>query len=159
MKKILLLSIILISISSFGQNNIETAFDFWVGNWEAKWLKPDSSFQFGTNQISKVLDGKVIEENFQSPDQNFKGKSLSVYNPNKKTWHQAWADNQGSYYDFLGIIEPNRKIFTTDTSKTIIQRMVFHKIEQDSFIWDWETSKDGGKTYQLTWQIFYSRAN
>lgn len=157
MKQLTVALLILTTITLIGQSKPENAFDFWVGEWEAKWYKPDSSFAYGSNSITKVLDGKVVEENFHSPSQNFKGKSLSVYNPAKKTWHQAWADNQGGYYDFIGLFDGDRKIFATDTSKNTIQRMVFYNIKTDSFTWDWEISKDGGETYQLSWRIFYTR--
>lgn len=159
MKRVFTISLLLITSLLFSQEKPENAFDFWIGEWEAKWYKPDSSFDYGSNSISKILSGKVVEENFSSPSQNFLGKSLSVYNPTRKTWHQAWADNQGGYYDFIGLFDGDRKIFSTDTSKQVIQRMVFYNIEDDSFSWDWETSKDGGKTYALSWRIFYTRKN
>lgn len=159
MKNYLIILLLFLSSSIYCQDNSETTFDFWLGDWEAKWYNPDSSIIYGSNSITKILDGKVIEENFISPTQNFKGKSLSVYNPIRKSWHQAWTDNQGGYYDFIGLFEKDRRIFSTDTSKKIIQRMVFYNIQKDSFSWDWESSRDAGKTYQLSWRIFYTRKN
>jgi hypothetical protein len=35
--------------------------------------------------------------------------------------------------------------------------MVFYNIKADSFTWDWETSKDGGENFQLSWRISYQR--
>ena len=87
--------------------------------------------------------------------------SISVFIPNKKEWHQAWADNQGGYIDLIGEIEGDKKVFktkpVTNGDKIIMQRMVFYNIKKDKFTWDWEGTQDGGKSWNLQWRINYSR--
>lgn len=145
----------------------ETYFDFWVGTWDATWDNGDSTIGRGTNNIHKALDGKVIQEDFKITDggknTGFTGRSLSVYNPVRKTWHQAWVDNQGGYYNLLGVIDGEKRIFQTTprrikNGKLLQQRMVFYDIKNDSFTWDWESSLDGGETWNLNWRIQYTRA-
>jgi hypothetical protein len=137
-----------------------TLFDFWVGEWDASWVNADGTTSKGTNSIKKILDGKVIEENFRDP-QGLKGISISVYNSANKTWHQAWADNQGGYYDFVGEIDGEKRIFRTPTKevkgKLVTERMVFYSITPKSMMWDWELSVDGGKTWKLQWRISYKK--
>jgi hypothetical protein len=137
------------------------AFDFWVGDWEVHWQNPDSSFTYGSNLIEKILDGTVIQENFNDSISGFKGTSISVFSSADSTWHQAWADNAGGYFDFYGIIEGETRIFQTKgkdlNGVVFLQRMVFSDIKNDSFTWNWENSKDGGETWTLVWQIFYNR--
>ena len=118
----------------------------------------------GKNHIFRVLDGKVLEENFAitaGKQAGFKGKSLSVYNPTTKVWRQAWTDNQGGYFDFYGSIDGEKKMFATQPrekdGKIIQQRMVFYNINLDKFTWDWEGTTDGGKTWNLLWRINYTR--
>ena len=143
----------------------ETYFDFWVGNWELTWQHSDGTEGTGTNLIEKTLDGVVIQENFRALTGAYggmKGTSLSVYNPQTKTWKQAWADNQGSYFDFTGVVENGQRIFQTEEQtladgRTLIQRMRFYDIEQDNLKWDWESSFDGGVTWTLNWRIFYRK--
>lgn len=143
----------------------ESYFDFWVGNWELTWETPDGIEGTGTNLIEKTLDGVVIQENFRALTGTYagmKGTSLSVYNPQTQTWKQAWADNQGSYFDFTGITDDGQRIFqTTETElpdgRTIIQRMRFYNIDEHSLTWDWESSFDGGETWTLAWRIYYSK--
>jgi len=136
-------------------------FDFWVGEWDLTWTNSKGQIQKGTNHIEKILDGKVIRENFSFASGTFKGTSISVYNPAKQTWHQAWADTQGSYFDFEGDVEGENRIFKTrikeQNGQKIIQRMVFYDIKPNSMKWDWEVSKDGGLTWQLQWHINYVR--
>ena len=141
-------------------------FDFWVGNWELTWVDANGNEGAGTNVIEKTLDGIVIQENFRALSGAYagmKGTSLSVYNPQTQIWKQAWADNQGSYFDFTGITEDGRRIFQTEEielpdGRLIIQRMRFYDIEDESLTWDWESSFDGGETWTIAWRIFYTRA-
>ena len=140
-----------------------TLFDFWIGDWDLTWTNAAGQVQKGTNHISKILDNKVIHENFSFASGSFKGTSISVYNPKSKTWHQAWADTQGGYFDFEGDVEGDKRIFKTrakeQNGRKIIQRMVFYNIKPASLTWDWESSFDGGATWQLQWRINYQRKN
>lgn len=167
MRKLLYISgLIILNISwTYAQSGNE--FDFWVGNWDLTWEMANGATGKGVNIIEKTLDGKVIQENFEALDagqiSGFKGTSISVYNPRSKSWHQAWADNQGGYFDFIGEIDGDKRIFKTKAierdGQTIISRMVFYEIEKDQFKWDWERTTDGGKTWNLQWRINYQRAD
>jgi hypothetical protein len=165
MKNIILILLLILSVNLFSQDttitNQEHAFDFWVGNWTGYYYGKDSAKTNVKNNIIKTLDGKVIQENFEDPSNKFKGTSISVYNPKNKTWHQAWADNQGGYFNFIGELNDNKRIFKTIPKevkgKLFIQRMVFHNITKNAFTWDWESSVDNGKTWKLNWQLFYEK--
>jgi hypothetical protein len=39
----------------------------------------------------------------------------------------------------------------------LYQRMVFENITKDAFDWNWETSKDGGASWTLSWHLHYTR--
>jgi hypothetical protein len=49
-------------------------------------------------------------------------------------------------------------IFSTKEADNLVKRMVFYNITKEKFDWDWESSKDSGKTWNLSWQIHYLRA-
>lgn len=160
----------LLAVSAFAQIEIEQLepeeyFDFWVGEWEVSWDEGDNIIGSGTNIVEKTLDGKVIQENFritEGQNKGFKGTSLSLYQPRFERWKQAWADNKGGYYDFLGKTDGNKRIFQTgvielDDGQEFTQRMIFYDITEDSMTWDWEASFDGGDTWSLNWRIFYKR--
>lgn len=141
-----------------------TQMDFWVGNWNGHSMVPDTSQENGwkigqvQNTINKILDGCVIEENFEGAA--FSGKSYSTYSKRQKIWHQTWVDNSGGYLPFYGIFEEDKKIFQRDfvvKEKKISSRMVFYNITNDSFTWDWERSTDEGETWTLSWKIEYTR--
>ena len=165
MKKILSAYVLTIVASSHTVAQDEnTWFDFWVGKWEATWTESDGKTGKGTNNIVKILDNTVIQENFKIEEgisKGYQGTSISVYNPQKKTWHQGYADNQGAYFNLIGEREGTKRIFKTEMvkqgEKQIVLRMVFYDIKEHSMVWDWESSEDGGKTWKLNWRINYKR--
>ena len=157
---LLILSPALLSAQSL-QLQDSTLFDFWIGDWELTWTNAEGKKEKGNNHIVKILDGKVNQENFSFAWGSFKRMSISVYNLSTKIWHQAWVDTQGGYFDFVGQVEGNKRMFQThvreENGQRIIQRMVFYNIEQNSLTWDWESTRDGGATWQLLWRINYKR--
>jgi hypothetical protein len=140
-------------------------FDFWLGDWQVTWKNADGTTGRARNHVQRILDGQVIEEQFEGvPDGSphvLRGHSLSVLQKSTGLWRQAWADNEGSYFDFTGSVDGERRVFATslvaDGDKVKGQRMVFHDIARDGFTWDWEGTTDGGKTWKLLWQLHYRR--
>lgn len=132
-------------------------FDFWIGDWDAFW----GDGAHGTNSIRAVLDNAVILENFDGrPGMALMGMSVSVYNAGLGKWQQTWVDNQSGYLDFVGAFEDGRMVLqrsATRPGQTFLQRMVWYNIERDRFDWNWERSDDAGRTWQVLWQIHYTR--
>lgn len=133
-------------------------FDFWVGEWTLTWGEEGR----GANTIRRILDGCVIEENFEGemPSGMFRGKSVSVYDTTRGRWLQTWVDNQGGYLDFSGGLDGGRMILQRTTErngKPLLQRMVWYDIQDDHLTWNWEKSEDGGTTWTTLWKITYRR--
>jgi hypothetical protein len=142
----------------------ERQLDFWIGEWELtgkQRVAPDKEEwreMKATNSIHAKFKGNVIEEHFSMP--GFEGGSVSVFDRATKTWKQTWVDDQGSYLDFTGECQDGRMTFSRKVGApgtSILQRMVFHDIQPDSLTWDWETSRDEGKSWRLMWQLSYRR--
>ena len=142
--------------------------DFWVGEWELHSMIPDTTSETGwriskaRNTIRKILDGCVIEENFDGSTlpNGLVGRSYSTYSKGKGKWYQTWVDNSGSYLPFTGIFEDDRTIFRMKrerNGKIFLSQMVFYNIEENSLTWDWESSGDNGETWNLRWRIEYTR--
>jgi hypothetical protein len=132
-----------------------------VGEWDLTWTNAKGETEKGTNRIVRILDEKVIQENFSDGKNSYRGTSLSVYNPRLKTWNQTWADNQGGYIHLEGLVSDGKRMFQTQPTDfngtKVIRRMVFFDIKANSFTWNWEQSQDGGKTWALQWKINYKR--
>jgi len=144
-------------------------FDFWVGTWEligrtraqpgsTRWQETRS-----TNTITSTMDGCVTREAFENvAPQRWTGMSVSVWSPRSHAWQQTWVDSQGSYIALTGGWHDGRMVLATaprllPTGDTIVNRMVFHDIARDSLVWDWEASRDAGRTWELMWSITYRR--
>lgn len=132
----------------------EHLFDFWLGEWEARWNEDG----LGTNRVTRILDDKIIQENFSAPDLH--GLSFSVYDAERHLWCQTWVDNNGSYLDFTGNFEDNKMVLVRDAivrGEKCKQRMVWYDIKANRFQWNWERSDDGGQTWRTLWHIQYTR--
>ena len=137
-------------------------FDFWLGDWQVSWKNADGSLGHARNHVSRILDGRVIEEQFEQdpagPAPQLKGHSLSVRD-HGGTWRQAWADNQGGFFALTASVDGDKRLCSTALTpvgdEVQGQRMVFHHISSTGFTWDWEGTTDGGKTWKLLWQLDY----
>lgn len=121
-------------------------FDFWVGKWDLTWPgeKP-GEIAHGTNNIRRTLDGCVIHEDFSGGDSiHMRGTSVST----------------GGYLDFVGDFSNGQMILQREAVRNgekILQRMVWKNISANELDWSWESSADGGKTWQVNWPIHYKR--
>lgn len=135
-------------------NQPEKQFDFWLGEWKVTWGEDGT----GTNHIERILDGKIIQENFIAP--GLQGISVSVYDPERSLWCQTWVDNNGTYLDFTGKFEDGKMILSRDAivkGQACKQRMVWWDIQKNKLEWSWERSDDNGQTWRVFWQIHYTR--
>ena len=138
-------------------------FDFWVGEWDAAWPgSKEGEIQHGSNSIQRVLDGCVVEENFSGGnDMHLRGRSVSIFDTRAGKWKQTWVDNEGGYLDFVGEFKNGQMILGRESTRPdgtrILQRMVYKNIGANEFDWSWESSKDGGKNWQVQWPIHYKR--
>ena len=142
---------------SLSQLPPEKQLDFWLGEWDVSW----GDDQRGTNHITRELNDRVIEENFDgNPAMAFQGRSVSVYSAKLGQWQQTWVDTEGNYWHFLGGAQGDEFIFAADDliqSRPVKLRMVFSNIDTDQLDWRWERSDDGGRTWELKWKISYRR--
>ena len=164
MKRLFTLLFLIVLYPAQAQLSADT-FDFWVGSWDLTWTNAQGQTETGKNEIVRILDGKVIQENFEAGPgslQGYKGTSISVFNPQNGTWYQTWMDNQGGNINLTGEVIEGKKIFKTAevvrNGQKAMSRMVFYDFTADSFTWEWEATTDGGKTWKLNWRINYQRA-
>jgi hypothetical protein len=134
----------------------DDALDFWLGDWTVSW--PNGS---GRNIIRRILDGRVIEELFESASADGEvllGRSLSVRDSADGVWRQTWVDNTGSYLDFTGVDVDGRIAFQRTGPQGGFQRMVWLDVTPDGFRWEWQRSTDEGVSWTVLWPLDYRRA-
>ncbi|MBI1333617.1 MAG: DUF1579 family protein [Armatimonadetes bacterium] len=141
----------------------ETQFDFWVGTWNLdietrrdpsvkEWTKTK-----GKNVIEKILDGKVVQENFSGGA--LTGKSWSVYSPATKSWRQTWVDNSSGYIVLNGKWEDDKMVlYDQPPQGAKHHRMIYQDVKKDSFEWLWEVEAGDGK-WEPVFKCHYHRAS
>jgi hypothetical protein len=85
--------------------------------------------------------------------------SLSVWNPGDSVWEQEYWDNTGYHAFFRGGWIDDRFILDQvlgTGSKSPQRRPVWHSVESDTMLWDYESSAHGS-TWTSTWHIAYRR--
>ena len=138
-------------------------FDFWIGEWDLTWPAQNAGeIGRGTNRIKRVLDGCIVEENFDGgTSMHLRGMSVSTFETRSGKWKQTWVDNEGGYLDFVGEFKDGQMILQREAMNPdgtkVFQRMVYKNITPAEFDWSWERSQDGGKTWQVLWPIHYRR--
>lgn len=138
--------------------------DFWVGDWNGTWPEPGGKQGTARNRITKDMNGKIVHERFEiltGANKGFKGESWSAVDGSVGHWRQTWVDNSGGYIALDAEPEPGgkgfRRKFTGPKGKEVVQRMRFTEIQKDRFVWIWESSVDGEKTWTENWKIEYTR--
>ncbi len=138
-------------------------FDFWLGEWDLTWPGQNGGAAgHGTNNIKRILDGCVVEENFDGGmSMHLRGVSVSLFDARSGKWKQTWVDNEGGYLDFVGEFRDGQMVLQREAIRPdgakVLQRMVYKNITSNEFDWSWERSLDGGKTWQVIWPIHYKR--
>lgn len=131
-------------------------FDFWIGEWDVQ----AQGQLAGTNSVQRILDGCVIFENWTG-SRGGTGKSFNFYNSSTGKWQQVWVDNTGNVLQLYGEYKDNEMRYTGETvgqngNKTL-HRLTFFNLAPDRVRQFWETSTDGGKTWNVVFDGMYAR--
>jgi tetratricopeptide (TPR) repeat protein len=132
-------------------------FDFWIGEWD---VKSAAGQQAGSSSIQLMLGECVIYENWTSaPPQNYSGKSFNLYNSATGKWMQTWVDDKGAVIEFIsGEYKDNKLVFVTKPDpQNQITRLTFFNMERDLVRQLFEVTKDDGKTWTTTADLYYHR--
>jgi hypothetical protein len=131
-----------------------SAFDFWLGEWDAHWRGGR-----GTNAVTAELGGMVILERFDgTPGTKLQGISISVYDAGEGLWRQTWADSTGGHLDFTGgAVEGGMELRRAARVDAPPYRMRFVDIRADAFTWHWESWNEKQSRWDERWRIDYER--
>jgi hypothetical protein len=132
-------------------------FDFWLGTWRGTWQDGERS---AVNSITREYGGHVVVERFSADEPEIlQGLSVSVLDPQAGCWKQTWVDDKGSYLDFRGGFDGEAMVLSRqllDGAVVVTQRMVWHDIEDDRFLWAWQRAR-AGADWETLWAIAYER--
>jgi len=166
MRTVLLILTLTFSIQTFAQDNSDNCncckepfrqFDFWVGDWE---VKDSSGTLLGNNRIHPIEKGCGLEENWTGA-KGTTGTSISFYNQYTKQWHQSWVDINGGVIVMDGDFKDGSMVLLTPKRENedgyFQNRTSWTPLEDGRVRHLWEQTKDGGKTWIIVFEGFYSK--
>jgi len=132
-------------------------FDFWVGEWDVRDAEGKTA---GLNQITSEENGCVLIEHWRSA-QGGHGQSYNYYDPAKKKWNQLWIGlgillhMEGSFAD--GSMRLEGPLQYLNQGKTTTLRGTWTPLPDSRVRQLFEESADGGKTWSLWFDGYYTR--
>ncbi len=147
-------------------------FDFLIGNWTAtsKRFLPNGTLEAqydGTWKAQLVDDGRMLfdEVTWFTPDgeKAFYDATLRTFNPESNQWEMVYLSSVRAIHSqsFRGQFIDGEAHFdivvNISPEKSIIAKIRFYEITQDSFEWSMESSTDNGKNWFLSEHITVKR--
>lgn len=143
-------------------------FDFLAGEWRIanrRLMAPGEWDEFpGEATVTRWLDGVVSLEELRIPARGFAGIGLRVFDAKEKLWRDIWMNakqglvqgpgTSGYFQDGTGVFESAHE----DQGKTIQVRGIWDQITPRSCRWRQAISRDGGKGWELNWEMQWTRA-
>jgi hypothetical protein len=140
------------------------ALDFWIGNWRVY----VGDTLVGTNRISKVLKGCAVTEEWQDATGS-RGQSLFYVEPALHQWKQVWVTEAAERLGGLkekhliarlpgGAVRFQGELRAAD-GRTILDRTTLSPLAAGEVRQLIEISRDGGSTWQATFDARYRRSS
>jgi tetratricopeptide (TPR) repeat protein len=129
-------------------------FDFWIGEWN---VETTAGQPAGTSKVERILNGCALLENWSGGGD---GKSLNIYNANRKQWQQFWVDASGEVHEYSGNLVNGEMHFEGPASdhagNRTMRRMTFAKLDGGRVKQTGEVSADG-KLWSVEYELIYVR--
>lgn len=144
-------------------------FDFLAGPWKIRHrrLKADKSWDEFDGEATcwTILGGTGSVEELRIPARDFSGMGLRLLNPKTGVWDDYWVNGKEREVSgpagLTGVFVNGVGTFTaddTDDGKAITVRGVWDRITSTSHRWRQGVSRDGGKTWDESWFMDWTRA-
>ncbi len=135
-------------------------FDFWLGVWK---VVDSAGSPVATSQVERILDGCALQENWRA-ENGREGASLSAWNPGQGRWEQLRTDQEGVPLYLTGGFDEGtgdlqlRADAATRRGAQLKWRITFSKQPGGHVRQLEETSKDGGRRWDVLYDLTYLRS-
>ncbi len=132
-------------------------FDFWLGEWEVRSGTNPGTLQ-GTSWIERSPNGCWITEHWHSA-RGSDGSSLNAWDAQYQVWRQFWTGADGVVLRLEGGLRDGAMLMHGELPKTggglQRQRIRWTPRRDGSVTQQWDTSDDGGRTWQTSFLGVY----
>lgn len=137
-------------------------FDFWVGDWDVRPTGTPAVGPASRNTVTLEDDGCVVMEHWKAISGGT-GQSFNIFDRSFGVWRQTWVDASGGQHDYRGSLQDGNMVLVGDTPVPggkmgrIPTKLTLFHISKDSVRQFSQTSSDGGKTWQVSYDLMYVR--
>lgn len=133
-------------------------FDFWLGEWDV--TNPAGQVA-GRSRITSILDGCVLKEEWTAAQGGI-GTSYNIYDAKTRRWHQTWVDARGTLLLIDGGLDTAGAMVLANVERrpdgsAVANRITWTRLGPDEVRQQWDTSTDGGTTWQTGFNGLYRR--
>ena len=128
-------------------------FDFWVGEWDVI----VNGKPAGVNSITKEMKGCVIHERWSGTG-GLRGESFNIWDRTRKKWHQTWVTDTGGLLVLEGEFADGAMQMRGETMSPkgpVMNRVAWTPSPDGGLRQFWQTSNDGGATWQTAFDGVY----
>jgi hypothetical protein len=130
------------------------AFDFWQGAWHV--TDPETGKALGLSRVDSILGGRVLHEQWSGAD-GYRGESFNIFDKDRRCWHQSWVGDNGTLLLLDGGVREGAMDLEGISPGGERQRIRWTPHADGSVLQQWESSSDGGKTWQQRFAGLYRR--
>lgn len=134
-------------------------FDYWVGEWD---VHDPTGKRVGENRITRIHNGCALLEEWRG-NGGVTGSSFNVYDKERGKWHQTWVDSTGGLLLLDGGIVDGAMTLQGESveagppMKRSQQRIRWQPQADGRVRQLWEASVDGGKSWTVAFDGWYTR--
>jgi hypothetical protein len=135
-------------------------FDFWIGDWQ---VFGTQGKKLGENRIIAVNKGCTLAEHWTNSSGG-EGRSYNAYDALTRKWYQFWSDDQGGTLSLTGGLKDGAMVLEGERpnpgdGKPQKQRISWTPLANGDVRQHWQTSDDGGASWQTSFDGEYRRRN
>ncbi|MBK6413693.1 hypothetical protein [Sphingopyxis sp.] len=141
-------------------------FDFLTGEWRIhnRFREGETWIEFpGEATVFAILGGIASVEELRIPARGFSGMGLRLLDVEKKIWSDHWVNAKSGVVAVpgqIGVFEDGVGTFLSEgqgANGPELYRGVWDRITPNSCRWFQGTSRDGGKTWDDSWFMDWTR--
>jgi len=142
-------------------------FDYWVGEWDVVPNGAPPGSPLSENIVTLEHGDCIVHEHWKGAGGGT-GESFNLYDASRNAWFQTWADSSGGLHEYKGGLDANGNMaFTAELAPNpgqpvnergrVPTKLTFLKLGPDQVRQLSEQSADGGKSWQIAYDLIYTR--
>jgi hypothetical protein len=135
-------------------------FDFWVGEWTV--TDSAGGVVYGANTITQEENGCLVHERWRG-SRGGTGRSFNFFEPGPDTWTQVWVSSTANVLRLAGRFDGRSMVLEGESALPgggrARNRITWTPQPDGRVRQAWAVSRDGGATWQTSFDGWYRRVS